>query len=137
MPCTLFEVTCEDEDGDPIGGARRLRAFRAAQCFLVGQRSLICFDEVEDVFGSRGSSHYDAGVDNKSWVNRMLEENTVPTIWITNSVHGLDNAFIRRFDMVIELPVPPKPQREQIIRQACRAHTLPAEPLLHLAASEH
>ena len=137
MPCKLFEVTCEDEDGDPIGGARRLRAFRAAQCFLIGQRSLICFDEVEDVFGSRGSSRYDAGVDNKSWVNRMLEENTVPTIWITNSVHGLDNAFIRRFDMVIELPVPPKPQREQIIRQACRAHTLPAEPLLHLAASEH
>ena len=66
----------------------------------------------------------------------MLEENTVPTIWITNSVHGLDAAFIRRFDMVIELPVPPKPQREQIIRQACRAHALPAEPLLHLAANE-
>lgn len=137
MPCKLFEVTSEDDDGDPIGGVRRLRAFRAAQCFLVGQRSLICFDEVEDVFGNSASSRFESGLDNKAWVNRMLEENTVPAIWITNSVRGLDNAFLRRFDMVIELPVPPRAQREQIINQACQAHALPADQLLHLAQNEY
>ena len=49
----------------------------------------------------------------------MLEENSVPTLWLSNSIRCLDPAFIRRFDMIIELPVPPKKQRERIIRAAC------------------
>lgn len=49
----------------------------------------------------------------------MLEENPVPTLWLSNSIQGLDPAFIRRFDMVFELPVPPKKQRESILLAAC------------------
>jgi hypothetical protein len=52
-------------------------------------------------------------------MNRMLENNPVPCLWLSNSVHCLDPAFVRRFDMVIELPVPPQRQRERIIRQTC------------------
>ena len=55
----------------------------------------------------------------KAWVNRMLEENTIPTIWLSNSIRCLDNAFIRRFDMVFELSIPPKRQRKEIVRAAC------------------
>lgn len=49
----------------------------------------------------------------------MLEENVVPTIWLSNSIRGMDPAFIRRFDVIFELTVPPKKQRERIIRVAC------------------
>ena len=35
-----------------------------------------------------------------------LLRNPVPTLWLSNSIRGLDRAFIRRFDMVFELPVP-------------------------------
>ena len=49
----------------------------------------------------------------------MLEENPVPTLWLSNSIHSLDPAFIRRFDVVFELPIPPKKQREQILQASC------------------
>ena len=117
----LFEVASEDADGDPVDGKRRLRAFRAAQSFFAQRQAMIVFDEVEDVFDD-GASMF--GVKStaqlrKAWINRTLEENPVPTLWLANSLRGLDPAFIRRFDMVFELPVPPKKQRELILQENC------------------
>jgi transitional endoplasmic reticulum ATPase len=80
----LFEVTSEDEDGDPIKGERRLRAYRAGQSVLTQRRALILFDEVEDVFndGDELMGMKSTAQTRKAWVNRMLEENTIPTIWL-------------------------------------------------------
>jgi len=117
----LFEVASENADGDPVDGERRLRAFRAAQSFFAQRRALIVFDEVEDVFND-GDSFFgrkSTAQVRKAWINRMLEENPVPTLWLSNSIDGLDPAFIRRFDMVFELPVPPKKQRERILQESC------------------
>jgi len=121
LGCELFEVASEDSDGDPVAGDRRLRAFRAAQSFLSQRRALILFDEVEDVFndGDGMFGRKSTAQTRKAWINRTLEENPVPTLWLSNSIHGLDPAFIRRFDMVFELPMPPKKQRERIIAEAC------------------
>ncbi len=121
MGCDLFEVSSQDEEGDPVDGQRRLRAFRAAQSFFCDKRALIVFDEIEDVFND-GESFFgnkSTAQIRKGWVNRMLEENSIPTLWLSNSIDGLDSAFIRRFDIVIELPVPPKRKRERIIEAAC------------------
>ena len=121
LGCELFEVASEDGDGDPVDGARRLRAFRAAQSFFAQRRALIAFDEVEDVFndGDLFFGRKSTAQVRKAWINRMLEENPVPTLWLSNSIAGLDPAFIRRFDMVFELPVPPKKQRERILLENC------------------
>jgi SpoVK/Ycf46/Vps4 family AAA+-type ATPase len=121
LGCELFEVASEDADGDPVNGELRLRAFRAAQSFFAQRRALIVFDEVEDVFND-GDSFFgrkSTAQVRKAWINRMLEENPVPTLWLSNSIDGLDPAFIRRFDMVFELPVPPKKQRERILQESC------------------
>ena len=121
LGCELFEVASEDSDGDPVNGTRRLEAFRAAQSFFSQRQALMVFDEAEDVFnddegpfGSKSSAQ-----SRKAWINRMLEENAVPTIWLSNTIGGLDPAFIRRFDMIFELPVPPKKQRAAILIEAC------------------
>ncbi len=117
----LFEVSSEDEDGDPINAASRLRAFRAAQCFFAQRRALLVFDEAEDVFNdgdARPRGGKSTAQSCKAWVNRMLEDNPVPTLWLSNSGE-LDAAFIRRFDMVFELPVPPRAQRQRIVQQYC------------------
>jgi len=121
LGCELFDVASEDEDGDPVDGQRRLRAFSAAQCFFAQRQALILFDEVEDVFddGDHFFGRKSTAQGRKAWVNRMLEENPVPTLWLSNSVRGLDPAFIRRFDMVFELPIPPKKQRERILQSSC------------------
>ncbi len=120
LKCELFEIVSEDADGDPVDAAERLRAFRAAQSLISQQRALIVFDEVEDVFNDASDpwGHKSTAQVHKAWVNRTLESNRVPALWLSNSVRCLDNAFIRRFDMVIELPVPPKKQRAKIIGTA-------------------
>lgn len=121
LGCELFEVASDNDEGDPVNGERRLRAFRAAQSFFAQRRALIAFDEVEDVFND-GDSFFgrkSTAQVRKAWINRMLEENPVPTLWMSNSIDGLDPAFIRRFDMVFELPVPPKKHRERILRENC------------------
>lgn len=116
--CELFEVKCEDEDGDPVAGVGRLRALNAAQSVLSQRRALILFDEVEDVFNNGGFLQPSTAQVNKGWVNRTLEDNQVPVFWLSNSA-SLDPAFIRRFDMVIELPIPPKQHRKKIVQTAC------------------
>ena len=128
LGCELFDVASEDAEGDPISGGRRLRAFRAAQCFFAQHQALILFDEVEDVFddtesflGSKSSAQR-----RKAWVNRTLEDNAVPALWLSNSIADLDPAFVRRFDMLLELPVPPKAQRERILQTECADLLSPA-----------
>lgn len=137
MQCELFEVTSEDKDGDPVGGMKRLRAFRAAQSFFGQRRALILFDEVEDVFndGNQIFGEKSTAQRHKAWINRTLEENAIPTLWLSNSINGLDSAFVRRFDMVIELPVPPKAQRKRIIQESC-ADLLDAKDIELLSQSE-
>lgn len=137
ISCRLFEVASENDSGNPVDGEQRLRAFRAAQCFFSEQNSLILFDEVEDVFNDGNSlfGRKSTAQTRKAWINRMLEENPVPTIWLSNSIACLDNAFIRRFDMVIELPIPPKKQRESILKDLC-TDLLDAQSISRIAESE-
>lgn len=136
LDCELFEVASEDSDGDPVLGERRLRAYRAAQSFFGQRNAMILFDEVEDVFsdGDRSFGRMSTAQKRKAWLNRTLEQNTVPTLWLSNSIDGIDPAFLRRFDMVIDMPVPPRSQRERIVREACGG-TLGDAAVRRIAAS--
>jgi len=137
LSCELFEVASEDAEGDPVNGERRLRAFRTAQSFFAQRRALIAFDEVEDVFndGDGFFGRKSTAQTRKAWINRMLEDNPVPAMWLSNSIRGLDPAFIRRFDMVFELPVPPKKQREGILLNSC-GDLLDAASISRIAEAE-
>jgi AAA+ superfamily predicted ATPase len=137
LGCELFEVASEDSDGDPVGGESRLRAYRAGQRFFSQRRAIILFDEVEDVFND-GDGFFggkSTAQKRKAWMNRALEDNGVPTLWLSNSIHGIDPAFIRRFDMVFELKVPPRAQRARMIAAAV-GDLLPAATITKIAESE-
>lgn len=118
LGCESFDIASEDDDGDPISGQSRLRALRAAQSFFSERKALVVFDEVEDVFNDGSFYSKSTAQMNKGWINRTLEENLLPTLWLSNSSE-LDPAFIRRFDMVFELTIPPRHQRRHIVQQAC------------------
>jgi SpoVK/Ycf46/Vps4 family AAA+-type ATPase len=112
----LFEVTVKDADDDPICGEKRVRALSTAQGILSSKRAIILFDEIEDVcptippFGSRG-----VGQARKGWINGVLEEASVPTVWVTNNVGAMDAAYVRRFDIVIEVDNAPRAVRRNLI----------------------
>ena len=137
LGCELFDVASEDANGDPVSGGRRLRAFRAAQSFFAQRKALILFDEVEDVFddtdGFMGGKS--TAQRRKAWINRTLEENSVPAFWLSNFIEGLDPAFVRRFDMMFELAVPPKKQRVRIIEAEC-GDLLDAASIGRMASAE-
>lgn len=108
----LYEVLTEDRYGDQLRASHRLSAYRMAQCFLTSRNVMLMFDETEEIF----TSDVRFG-NNKSWINQILESNSVPAIWIANDIGGLDAAFIRRFDMVLELPYPEKEQRIKLLKR--------------------
>lgn len=65
--------------------------------------SVILFDEAEDIFcllpfSSRSPS--------KLYVNRVLENNKRPVIWITNNIEDMDKAYVRRFTVALEMSDP-------------------------------
>ncbi len=117
LPAQLFQVTTEDEDGDMISGNKRLRAYQFAQrCLAGGERTMLVFDEAEDVFAQNPFSRGYA--ERKGWLNQLLEQNPVPCFWLTNDISCMDNAVIRRFDLVIEVPTLPKAKRAQLLQNA-------------------
>lgn len=137
LGCDLFEVSSEDEDGDPVNGGERLRALRAAQFVFKQSSALIAFDEVEDVFAEGASlfGRTDTQSSTKAWINRALEGNQRSTFWLSNNVGCLDPAFIRRFDFALEMPVPSKRQRERIVASLCAGLGNP-RTVSRLAANE-
>ncbi|MDQ6991280.1 MAG: ATP-binding protein [Mariprofundaceae bacterium] len=100
--------------------------------------NLILFDEVEDVFPSRGFSFFGMEMksgENKGWINKALEENKTPAIWICNRISQIDSAFLRRFDYAMELNTPPRSVRLNIVRS--RLTDTPVSESFMQRLSEH
>lgn len=113
-----FEVPLVDNDGDARSGHSRLESLRLCQQALSRcERPLMIFDEAEDLFPSPVFAWFFQSREGlqKGWINRALETNPVPTIWIANQVSHLDPAFLRRFDLVVEVPAPPREVRQRLI----------------------
>lgn len=139
----LYEVDYADEDGDPIRGERRLRAFNLGQRLLARRdNALLLFDEVEDVFENNPLARLFGGRSNgatagKAWINRTLENNPVPALWLTNDAESMDGAYLRRFDYAIRFSPPPPSVRLEIARHHLDAWAGEDDWLARIAAREH
>jgi SpoVK/Ycf46/Vps4 family AAA+-type ATPase len=115
----LYEIRSDDDDGDPLSGAKRLSAYGIAQRVLAQRpRSVVLFDEMEDAFASSPMAMLldpARAAQGKAFRNRLLEQNARPTIWLSNRVEGFDPAFVRRFDLVLELRSPPAAARGRLL----------------------
>ena len=121
----LYEIAFADNSGDPIKGEGRLRAYNLCQQLLSGAgNTLLMFDEIEDVFPTDfgffsmlfdGNGKQSGGrTAGKAWINRTMERNPIPAIWICNYVSQIDPAYLRRFDYSIQFPIPPQSVRRFI-----------------------
>lgn len=123
MNQSLYEIRSEDEDGDVVPAGNRVEMYQLAQRALKNQsQAIFLFDEVEDVFPNNvdGFFRRPHQMQNKSWLNTLLEENPVPAFWVSNQVSQIDPAYVRRFDFVIEIDVPPRSVRLQIIQDCLK-----------------
>lgn len=119
VEAALYSVGNERLHNETSKTLQRLAALRLANQLLARSRSIVLFDEIEDLFrwdAASFSRHSPAVSDmSKQWFNEVLENNPVPTIWITNRVSGIDPAFLRRFSYVIEVKPPGAAQRARVL----------------------
>lgn len=141
LDASLHAVGEADDDGDEPSRFERLQQLRLGQRLLGDQgNSIILFDEMEDLLpgldtGLFGLSLRRSG--SKVHINRLLENNPVPTLWTTNDISDCDPAFLRRIFFTLELRTPPVSVRSHIWEKLAVHHQvpLPKELCLELAHS--
>lgn len=140
----LYEISFADESGAPISGTGRLRAYNLCQRMLrSSDNTILMFDEIEDVFPRESFSMALFGLEEpggqkksgKAWINRALERNETPAIWVTNDA-DIDPAYLRRFDYSVRFSVPPKQVRMSIARHHLGQFKPSDAWLSRIAASE-
>ena len=117
----LHEVTVVDDSGEAGSRGERLADLALCQRVLRHRHdAVIVFDEAEDIFPRQAESLFGGTVsgspENKGFITKLMETGTVPTIWITNAASSIDEAFLRRFDLVIGVESPRGPAREAMVR---------------------
>ena len=136
----LYEIGMKKQDGEPRKGRERFSAYQLGQSLLArNKRCLIMFDEAEDVFPD--SWHWIFGRDRsqdgrKAWINRLLEGNPVPAVWITNDVDCMDPATLRRFDVVMEFKAPMRRMRKKMLERYFEGMPVSQRWLDRLAGNE-
>jgi SpoVK/Ycf46/Vps4 family AAA+-type ATPase len=117
-----IEINSMDVDGRPLKAEHRLDCYRFGQAILArGSNAIVVFDEVEDIlcdgsytrFGFKGQGTFTKGL-----MNNVLETNPTPAIWVTNTVDGVDPAYLRRFDLVVNLDTPVRLIKKKIAWRA-------------------
>jgi SpoVK/Ycf46/Vps4 family AAA+-type ATPase len=122
--CALHGVAEADDDGDEPSRADRVNALLLAQRVL-GDHSgaALLFDEMEDLIGNAHRSRGDGfspREGSKVFINRLLETNAAPVIWVTNAVGDIDDAILRRMSFVLKLDLPPRRAAHRILDRIVR-----------------
>jgi len=126
----LFAVGEEDPCGYEPDRSERLESLKLCQSLLAGQENaLVLFDEMEDLIEKRWGSG------SKVFLNRILEQNEVPTFWVTNDLDCFDPALLRRMTYAVELKLPNAAVRERQLAQLAKDYdvTLTGEDVRQIA----
>ena len=99
----------------------RLRHWKIADQMLgKNDRACLVIDEAEDVFHNHlRLTGYDMVRTDKGELNQSLETNIHPTFWVLNAIGFIDPAMMRRFDVVLEVPMPSVKERRRMIDKVC------------------
>ncbi len=127
-----------DEDGGEPTRGERLQELRLAQNLLAGnRRSLLLFDEMEDlldapfggfeIFGPKRFGRT-RGAASKVFMHRLLENSPVPVLWTTNDARDFSPAILRRMMFAVELRLPTAPVRARVWSRQLDLHGIKAGP---------
>ena len=112
----------------------RLEQFIRAQAMLKADKSVILLDECEEFFPSLYPK-YNEDKPSKNTLNKMLESVKIPSIFLSNSA-AIDPAFLRRFDIVLEIKAPPKEKKQTIIEKALKSQRIQLDSMIISQISE-
>ena len=115
----VFAGEADDSGGEPDRSERLAHLLLLRALLRNDRRRLIVMDEAEDVLvlGER-----ERGRRSKLWLNRLVETNDGPTIWIANDHRSFGEAVLRRMDLAIGFARPGRARRARIIARQARRH---------------
>lgn len=124
-----------NEDGESADAGERLTSLMLGHRLLREAPALLLFDEWEDLFqhAPRLFSDRARSQMSKQWFNELLDTNPVPTVWISNSIEGIDPAFLRRFTSAIEFKPLGARQRARALERHLGPGALPREEVQAIA----
>ena len=124
-----IEIPVIDEQSGSLDVNERLDSWSLCQGVIpADRRRIVLFDEVEEILSDEGFASLGFRKSTsfgKGFLNTLLETNPQPTIWITNTLAGVDVAYLRRFDMTLHIPSPDEKVRRRIAK--CAFRDLPVE----------
>ena len=102
--------------GEKSDDRNRLECLNMAQN-IVHKDNKICFliDEADDLMDEK-----------KIRINRILENNDIPCIWIVNSIRYWDKAYLRRFTYAMDFKKPELETRKEIIEKTLQKNNFKA-----------
>lgn len=134
----VFSVGEEDDRGNEPTRLERLQELKTAQVLLAGDRnSILLFDEMEDILGPEsdwmahmiGSSSARGSEGSTVFLNRMLEQCRVPTIWtISSNACSVSPVILRRMMFALAMRLPPPKVRASIWQRQLDRHGVPVTP---------
>ena len=106
---------------------RKTQLIRAQIILKKEKNSIFLIDEADDILSECRSflfSKRDYEKNTKLAINRLLENNSLPTIWILNSIWDIDKAYLRRFTYAINFTRPKKEIIEQMWLKSLRKNNI-------------
>ena len=135
---TLYSVGEADDEGDEPNRRERLQELRLSQRLLArDRRSLVLFDEMEDLLSGAAESlsflgrpffSGDRNDGSKVFMHRLLERAPTPTLWTMNDARRVSPALLRRMMFAVELRPPTAAVRERIWVRQLEHHGIEAGP---------
>jgi len=129
---SLYEVPGESRFNSFDHEARFEKVKLNQQMLAGSDNALLLFDEIEDVLDLTAQL-ITKSRPSKLQMNRMLESNAVPTVWVCNQPEVVSPWFLRRFDYVLNMPVPPISVRRKLLETKLSEKGVPQDTLEKLA----
>ena len=87
----------------------------------------LLIDEADDFLCSPLFSFNRRKENEKLYINRLLENNITPTIWIINSIDDVNKAYLRRFAYSVNFCKPNLKTRTEMWQKNLKIHNLPSD----------
>ncbi len=123
-----------DDEYARDGDERIAPLLLASRLFARNHGSALLFDEMEDILPKMSSMKPRRGCE-KLFLNRLLENNSLPTLWTCNSLHHFDPALLRRMTLAVDVEIPSVPVRKRVWKRILGQNDLdlPDEKVQELA----
>ncbi len=124
LGCPAFEILRGGDDDEDNKSSTRQTAIRACINMNANNRPLIIVDEADNLLNTQSAWTSRGEIQDKGWLNDLLDEPNLKFIWITNSIDSIETSVMRRFAYSIHFKPFNRKQRVQLWENVLKRHEI-------------